>query len=432
MRSALDNILRALRYRNFRLFFMGQSISLIGTWMQQVAMSWLVYRMTGSPFMLGVVAFASQIPSLLLSPLAGVLCDRWDRHRTLIATQTLAMIQAFMITALVMTKTIAVWHIIALGVFLGSINALEIPVRQSFIIDMVEKKEILGNAIALNSFMFNMARLIGPSIAGLMIAFAGEGPCFLANGLSFLAVIAGLFMMKLQPKPHKPKKTRVMHGLMEGVRYVFGFAPIRHMLMLLSVISMMGMSYIVLMPVFAKNVLHGGPGTLGFLMAAGGIGALVATIYLASRERIIRLGRIIPVSAVIFASALVVFSFSRSLWLSILLLSISGFGFMVHMASTNTILQTIVEDDKRGRAMSFYAMAFMGVAPFGSLLAGSLADLVGVTNAIVIGGMVCIFASFIFAARVPVLKGLVKPIYDRMSLTDSVNTISEITVPPED
>lgn len=432
MKFRLKSIFRALRYRNFRLFFAGQSISLIGTWMQQVAMSWLVYRLTGSAVILGVVAFASQIPSLILSPIAGVLSDRWNRHKTLIATQTLAMIQAFIMAALVLTGTVKVWHIVALGIFLGSINALEIPVRQSFIIDMVERKEILGNAIALNSFMFNMARLVGPSIAGVLIAMLGEGPCFLANGLSFLAVIAGLLLMSLKRKSAKPKKTHVLHGLMEGVRYVFGSQPIRYMLMLLSVMSMMGMSYIVLMPVFAKNVLHGGPGTLGFLMAAGGIGALVATLFLASREKVIKLGRIIPVSAIIFAAGLILFSFTRTLWLSVIILSVSGFGFMVHMAATNTILQTIVEDDKRGRAMSFYAMAFMGVAPFGSLLAGWLTNIFGVTNAIIIGGTVCIFAALLFAAKVPLLKSLVRPIYDRISLASGVNTISELTVPPED
>ncbi len=414
------------------MFFMGQSISLIGTWMQQVAMSWLVYRMTGSAFMLGVVAFASQIPSLVLSPIAGVMCDRWDRHYTLLATQTLAMVQAFAMAILVMTGTIAVWHIILLGIVLGSINALEIPVRQSFIIDMVEKKEVLGNAIALNSFMFNMARLIGPAIAGVTIAVIGEGPCFLANGVSFIAVIAGLMMMKLEHKSHRHKKVHVLHGMMEGVRYVYGFQPIRYMLILLSIISMMGMSYIVLMPVFAKNVLHGGPDTLGLLMASGGIGALVATIYLASQEKMVRLGRIIPASAALFAAALVAFSFCRTLWLSVIVLAISGFGFMVHMAVTNTILQTIVEDDKRGRAMSFYAMAFMGVAPFGSLIAGSLANLIGVTNAIVIGGGICILASIAFASKIPLLKSLVKPIYDNMALTRSINTASEIVVPPED
>jgi MFS family permease len=288
---------------------------------------------------------------------------------------------------------------------------------------MVERKEILGNAIALNSFMFNMARLVGPSIAGVLIAVLGEGPCFLANGLSFLAVIAGLFMMRLEHRAHKPKHAHLLHGMMEGVRYVFGFAPIRYMLMLLSVISMMGMSYIVLMPVFAKNILHGGPGTLGLLMSAGGIGAIIATVFLASRENMIKLGRVIPVSAMIFAAALVLFSFSKSLWLSMALLAVSGFGFMVHMAATNTILQTIVEDDKRGRAMSFYAMAFMGVAPFGSLLAGSLANLVGVTSAIVIGGAVCIFASMVFAAKIPILKKLVRPIYDKIALSSEVNTI---------
>lgn len=433
---AFETIFRALNYRNFRIFFAGQTVSLVGTWMQQVAMSWLVYRLTNSAFILGVVGFASQIPTFILSPVAGVLTDRWDKRRMLILTQTLSMIQAFVLATLVFKGAIAVWHIIVLGVFLGAINSLDIPARQSFLIDMVERKEVLGNAIALNSLMFNMARLIGPSIAGLIIAMVGEGTCFFVNGLSFLAVILSLSLMKIIERAPKVKKSRVLYGIKEGFNYTFGFPPIRAILALLSVISLMGMSYVTLMPVFAKNVLGGGPSTLGFLMAATGIGALTATIFLASRKRVLKLGNIIPVSSSIFAVGVILFSLSRTLWVSMALLAVAGFGFMIHMASANTILQTIVDDDKRGRVMSFYTMAFMGMAPLGSLFGGTLAAWIGATNALIIGGVVCILASMVFAGRVKALKKMVHPIYERMAevsaMVTGVNMVTELTVPPED
>jgi len=390
--------------------------------MQQIAMSWLVYRLTGSALILGVVAFASQIPSFLLSPLAGVMVDRWNRHRILLVTQTLSMLQAFILAFLIFKGLIAVWHIILLGIFLGCVNSLDIPSRQSFIIDMVEKKEILGNAIAINSLMFNVARLLGPTVAGMLIAIVGEGLCFLVNGVSFLAVIICLLMMNINVRPRKYAKRRVIKELMEGVKYTFGFAPIRYILILLGSISLMGMSYVVLMPVFANQVLKGGPETLGFLMASVGVGALIGTIFLASQKKMLKLGSIIPVSSTIFSLGLILFSFSRLLWLSLVLLAFTGFGFMVNTAASNTVLQTIVEDDKRGRVMSFYTMAFMGMAPLGSLLAGIFASWIGVTNTLVVGGLSCAVVSFFFAARIKNLGELTQPIYEDLGQDSHIVT----------
>ena len=396
MNDFLKNIFRALKFRNFRLFFIGQSISLIGTWMQSIAMSWLVYRMTGSAMLLGIVGFSSQIPTFILSPFAGVFADRYNRHRIVIVTQTLAMIQAFILAGLALTGKITVWEIIALGLFLGCVNAVDIPTRQSFLIDMVEKKEMLGNAIALNSAMFNGARLIGPTVAGILVALVGEGICFLLNAISFLAVIASLLMMKLTKKEEKGHESHVMHELKEGVEYAFGSRPIRMILFLLSIISMLGMSYVVLMPVFAADIHHGGPWTLGIFMAAIGVGALIATLYLASRKTLPTLEKVIPVAATIFAGGVILFALSRVMWVSILLLVVTGFGFLATTASSNTIIQTIVDDDKRGRVMSFYAMAFMGMAPIGSLLAGALASKFGATDALLFGGFSCLFANLVF------------------------------------
>lgn len=436
MESNLKVIFHTLRYRNFRLFFAGQTVSLVGTWMQHIATGWLVYRMTNSPLLLGVVGFASQIPVLVLSPFAGVIADSSNRHRLLIVTQALAMLQALVLAALVLTGTVQVWHIIALGVFLGCINSLDIPVRQSFIVEMVEKKENLANAIALNSLMFNSARLVGPSIAGFVIAFLGEGPCFLINGISFLAVIASLLAMDVKAVHVRKKKTDMLSGVREGFSYAFGFAPIRFILSLLSVISLTGMSYVVLMPVFARDILKGGPETLGFLMASIGVGALGATLYLASRKTVVGLGRLIPASAFVFASALILFSMSRTLWISMALLGAGGFGIMVNMAASNTILQTISDDDKRGRVMSLYTMAFIGVSPFGSLAMGGLAGRIGVTNTLVMGGIVCILASAIFATKLPLLRRAIHPIYRKIGIIPEVasgmNAATGLSLPPED
>lgn len=435
--SAFKTIFHALRYRNFRIFFMGQSVSLVGTWIQFVAMSWLVYRLTGSPFMLGVVGFAGQIPTFIFSPVAGILADRWDRRKILIFTQTSAMILAFALALLTLAKIVTVWQIIVLGFLLGCVTALDIPARHSFILNMVgDKKEVLGNAIALNSLMFNAARLIGPAIAGALIAAVGEGTCFLLNAVSFLAVIASLLAMRMPASPVQAKRAHALRSLIEGVRYTFGFMPIRSVIVLLGVISLMGMSYVVLMPVFAKNILKGGPETLGFLMSSAGVGALIATFFLASRKSVVRMGYILPAASAVFAAGIAGFSFSRNVLISALLMVLAGFGFMTHMAASNIVLQTIVEDDKRGRVMSFYSMAFMGMAPLGSLLAGTLASRIGAPNTLLAGGVLCMFFSFLFARKVPVLRGSVSHIYDRLEpagpVMSGINAAAELTVPPED
>lgn len=396
MNNTIRTTFRALQYRNFRLFFAGQSISLVGTWMQSIAMSWLVYRMTGSALLLGVVGFATQIPTFILSPFFGVLADRYNRHRILILTQTLSMLQALTLAALTLIGVISVWHIIVLGIFLGCINSLDVPTRQSFIIEMVEKKEVLGNAIALNSAMFNAARLIGPTVAGILVAVVGEGICFLINGISFIAVIAGLLLMKLNRKKTPAGELNIFKELKEGVRYAFGSQSIRSILFLLSIISVMGMSYVVLMPIFAKEIHRGGAHTLGFLMATVGLGALIGTLYLASRKDHLKLEKVIPASSVIFAVGLIFFALSRFLWFSLLMLVVTGFGFMVTTASCNTVLQTNIDDDKRGRVMSLYTMAFMGMAPIGSLLAGALADKIGATDTLMMGGLLCLLATLVF------------------------------------
>ena len=399
-------------------------------------MSWLVYRLTNSPFLLGVVAFSSQIPTFILSPLAGVIADRVDRRRALVLTQTLSMFQALILAVLTLTGAIHVWHLIVLGAVLGCINSFDIPIRQAFIVEMVEKRENLGNAIALNSLMFNAARLIGPSIAGFVIAVTGEGICFLINAVSFLAVIWSLFAMDARERALPSGPADVPRQLKEGFDYTFGFAPIRYILMLLSAISLMGASYIVLMPVFARDVLKGGPGTLGLLMASAGVGAIAATIYLASRKSVVGLGKMIPICASIFAGGLIAFAFSRAQWLSCALLMISGFGFMTHMACSNTILQTIVEEDKRGRVMSFYTMSFMGTAPFGCLLAGWLASRIGATNTLILGGASCIAASAAFATKLPLIRKLIHPIYRKIGIipevASGIGAATRLSVPPED
>ncbi|MBN2413270.1 MFS transporter [candidate division KSB1 bacterium] len=432
--SGLNIIFRSLRYRNYRLFFAGQSLSLIGTWLQRIAMPWLVYSLTDSAFLLGVVGFAGQIPTFLLAPFAGVLTDRWNRYHILIATQVLAMIQALILAALFFSKTIDVWHIIFLSVMLGCINAFDIPARQSFVVEMVEKKEDLGNAIALNSSMVNGARLLGPSIAGVLIASVGEGFCFLLNGVSYLFVILSLLLMKVKSPEWETKKIEVFKELKEGFNYTFGFAPIKAIILLLGLISLMGMPYAVLMPVFAREILHGGPHTFGMLMGASGIGALIGAFYLASRKSVLGLGKVIPLSAGVFGIGLVIFSLSRVFILSLILMIITGLGMMLQMASSNTILQTIVDDDKRGRVMSFYTMAFMGTAPFGSLLAGSLASIWNAPYTLMIGGILCVLGALLFATKLAELRKTAHPIYVRLGIITEVatgiQTATELTVPP--
>ena len=415
-------VFRSLQYRNYRLFFSGQSVSLIGTWMQRIALPWLVYHMTGSAFLLGVVGFAGQIPTFLLAPFAGVLTDRWNRYRVLLVTQILSMIQAGILAWLSIAGLLDIWHIVVLSVFIGCINAFDVPSRQSFVVDMVEKKEDLGNAIALNSMMFNGARLIGPSVAGIMLTVTSEGICFLSNAVSYIFVIASLLAMHVPKKEVKRSGTHIFKELKEGLDYTFGFAPIRHLILLLSLVSLMGMSYTVLMPVYAKEILHGGSHTYGFLMGAAGSGALLGALFLASRETVIKLGRLIPASAALFGAGLIMMSFSRFFILSMVLMVFTGLGMMMHTAASNTILQTITDDDKRGRVMSFYTMAIMGTAPFGSLLAGGLAKLVGTPGTILAGGIAIIAGAIVFYKKLPELKRIIRPVYVRMGIIPEVAT----------
>lgn len=416
LHNELKNLFRSFRYRNYRLFFSGQSLSLIGTWIQRIALPWLVYRMTGSPLWLGVVSFASQIPAFVLAPYSGVMIDRWNRYRVLVGTQVLAMFQALILALLYYTNVIQIWHIIILGIFLGVINAFDMPARQSMVINMVGKREDLGNAIALNSTMVNLARLVGPSIAGILIAVTSEGFCFLFNGVSFMFVILSLLMMKLSLQRAPRKKANVLEDFKLGFRYVFGFIPFRNVILLLALVSLMGAPYAVLMPVFAREILHGSSYTYGFLMGSSGIGALIGAIYLASRKKIPGLESVIPIAAFLFGVGLFSVSFSREMIVSCMFLCVTGFGMAVGMASSNTVIQTIVDEDKRGRVMSFYYMAFIGSMPFGSLILGGVADHIGAAYAIMIGGALCITGALIFALNLRKLKKLIIPVYRRLGI----------------
>jgi MFS family permease len=414
---------RALRHRNFRLFFSGQSISLIGTWMTRIATSWLVYRLTGSALLLGVVGFVGQIPTFLLAPFAGVWVDRLDRRKVLVWTQVLAAVQSLMLAALTLTKRINIDEILILSIFQGLINAFDMPGRQAFLIEMVEDKKDLGNAIAINSSMVNVARLIGPTFAGLIIAAFGEGWCFLLDGISYLAVIASLLLMQIRPLASMvagaltgTKRSSMMVQLREGWDFVSSFVPIRSILTLFAICSLMGVPYTVLMPIFASKVLHGGPHTLGFLMGAAGTGALVAALSLAFRRSVVGLTRFLPITASVFGIGLVLFGLSHVLWLSILMMLVVGYGMMGSMAAANTIIQTLVKENMRGRVMSYYTMAFVGMAPFGSLLAGGLAHWLSAPIAIMITGSCCIAGVLWFTTQLPAMRAVMRPLYVEMGL----------------
>jgi MFS family permease len=433
--SRIGFALRALRHRNYRLFFAGQSLSLIGTWMTQVATSWLVYRLTNSALLLGLVGFSGQIPALLLAPFGGVWVDRLNRLRLLKLTQTLSMLESFALAALAFTHTINIWNIIALTAFQGAVNALDMPGRQSFLVEMIEDRGDLANAIALNSSMVNGSRLIGPSIAGVIIAISGEKWCFLIDGFSYLAVIASLFMMHVSSRPIARKETSVFHELKTGWNYVAGFSPIRSILILLACVSLVGMPYVVLMPVFAGSVLHGGAHTLGFLTATSGLGALASAIVLAMRKSVVGLGRWIAVCASLFGAGLIGFGLSRWLWLSLPLILVTGFCMMQQMAASNTIMQTIVDEDKRGRVMSFYTMAFIGMMPFGSLMAGGLANAIGAPRTVMIGGALCMICAGWFATQLKEIRRQVRPIYVELGIlpevASAIQTASVLQTPPE-
>ncbi|HCC48739.1 MAG TPA: MFS transporter [Elusimicrobia bacterium] len=413
-RSKLALLLRAFKYRNYRLFFSGQLVSLIGTWMQTVALSWLIYRLTGSPLLLGVTAFAAQVPTLLLAPFTGPAADRFDRRSILLLTQSLSMLQSLALALLVLFGSPQPWQIIALASLLGVINAFDMPARQSFIIQLVEKREDLANAIALNSSMFNSARLIGPSVAGIFIAAFGEGACFLINSLSYLAVIAALAAMKIKPAAAGPRKSR--GGFAEGLKYVSGFPPIKYIMLMLAVGSLLGMPYAVLMPAYVRDILHGGPRTLGFLMGASGVGAVLGALRLALRRNPAGLEREIAVYTGIFGLGLTAFSFSSDFVFSAPLLALSSFGMVSFFASSNTVIQTLVEDDKRGRVMALHSVAFMGMAPFGSLLAGLAAARLGPARAMTLSGLCVLAAAAVFASRRKLISEHAAPVYTRLGM----------------
>jgi len=400
--TALPATLRALRHRNFQLFFSGQLISLIGTWMQTVAQAWLVYRLTGSSLLLGSVGFASQFPVFLVAPLGGIVADRYDKQRVVIGTQTVSMILAFILSLLTLTGAIQVWHIFVLAASLGVVNAFDIPGRQAFLVDMVGKDDLM-NAIALNSSMFNGARIIGPAIAGILVARIGEGWCFCANAISYIAVIAGLMCMRVQHRPQRKDASPIAH-LLEGFRFVRHTRPIRAILLLLGLISLVAMPYTVLMPIFADKILHGGARGLGILMGATGVGALLGALTLAAKRGVYGLGRWVAIACGGFGVSLILFAFSQRFWLSAALLLPVGFCMMLQMSSSNTLIQSMVPDELRGRVMAVYSMMFMGMAPFGAFLGGALADKLGAPITVSMGAVACIGGAAIFWMRLPQIR----------------------------
>ncbi len=412
----LSHAWRALRHRNFRLFFGGQTISLIGTWMTRVATSWLVYRLTKSSLLLGTVGFAGQIPTFLLAPLAGVIVDRIDRRKVLVWTQTLAMVQSLALAWLTLSHRINIAEVLVLSATQGIINAFDMPARQSFMIRMVEDRADLSNAIAINSSMVNTARLVGPSLAGLLIAATNEGWCFLVDGVSYIAVIASLLMMRIQHEQLEHAGTTMVEQLRQGWDYVASSLPIRSILLLFALISLMGWPFMVLMPIFAAQVLHGGPHTLGFLMGAVGVGSLVSALSLVVRRSVRGLLKVIPIGAAVFGGGLVAFGISRSLWFSIPMMFVTGYGMMQGVTTSNTILQTLVDEKMRGRVMSYYTMAFVGMAPFGSLLAGALAHAIGAPRTVIISGVACILGSVWFWSRMRAIRTDMRPIYQRLGI----------------
>jgi len=407
---------RAMRHRNFKLFVSGQSVSLIGTWMTRIATSWLVYRLTGSALLLGVVGFSGQILTFVLAPFAGVLIERMDRRKLLVWTQALAAAQSLLMAGLTLARIITIREIIALSALQGLINAFDMPGRQSFLVQMVEDKQDLGNAIAINSSMVNLARLVGPALAGLVIAWVGEGYCFLIDGISYFAVIASLLMMVVTPAEVRRATTTMVEQLVEGWSYVTTFRPIRTILLLFSLTSLMGFPFMVLLPIFAAKVLHGGPHTLGFLTGASGVGALVSAVSLALRRTVRGLTTMIQISALMFGAGLIAFGLSHTLWLSMLFMLVTGFGMMQGLAASNTVIQTLVPEEMRSRVMSYYTMAFVGMAPFGSLLAGFMAHHIGAPHTVMVTGAACVVGAIWFTTQLPSVRKVMRPIYLEMGI----------------
>ena len=415
--SRVQWIFRSLHYRNFKLFFMGQGISLIGTWMQMIAAGWLAYDLTaGEPegvraIWLGVVAFASRIPTFLLAPLAGVFVDRWDRRQLIIITQILAMIQAALLAVLTLMHTITLGQLIVLSFMLGLVNAFDVPARQSFVIEMVDKPRDLNNAIALNSMMVNGARIVGPAIGGVLLKVLGVGFCFLVNAASYVAVIAALLAMRVKPSGRRIATGNILLNLTEGMHYAFGFAPVRNVLILLALVSLSGASYTVLLPVFSQQVLHQGSGLYALLFASAGFGALAGAMFLAMRESVRGLSLWIAMAPAIMGLGLIGLGLSRWVWVSLLVMPVIGFGLLVQMAASNTLIQTLVEDHMRGRVMSLYSMAFMGMVPLGGLLAGLMARLIGAPAAVVVNGLWCVVGSILFFNQLQAFRRQIHPVY---------------------
>jgi MFS family permease len=402
---------RALRHRNYRLFFSGQLISLVGTWMQGIAESWLVYRLTGSAALLGVAGFASQIPVLFLATIGGSVADRYNRHRILVVTQTASMILPLTLAALVFSGRVQVWHVFALAAGLGIVNAFDVPARQSFVVEMVGREDLV-NAIALNSSIVNAARAIGPAIAGVLMAAVGEGWCFLINGVSYIAVITGLLMMKLPPRLQTSRPPAALAHATHGFRYVRATTPVRGLLLMVALVSFAGMPYSTLMPIFAQDILHGGARGLGLLMASAGVGSLCGALALASRSTVRGLGRVVGASALVFGLALSLFAMSRVYWLSAALLFVVGMSMITQAASTNTLIQSMVPDSVRGRVMAIYAMSFMGMAPIGALVEGWIAERIGAPYTVMIGGCVCVAGAIVFNVRLPRLRAMARQLIE--------------------
>jgi len=423
-------LFRALRHKNYRLFFGGQGISVIGTWMQGTALGWVIRDMTGNDalFWLGFIPAIGQLPTCGLPLLTGVLADRWNRRKILLVTQSLAMVQALVLAILMYTHVLGIGHIIMLAVAIGLINSFDIPTRQSFTIDMVEDRADLGNAIALNSSLVNGARIIGPAIGGYLLGEVGAASCFFLNAASYLAVIYALAAMKVPARQGPPTAHHVLHDLKEGFRYATGSRPIRTVLMLIALISFMGVSYGTLMPAVARDVLHVGPHKFGAMYSAVGLGALGGAVFLASRKTVRGMKTTIAITTCVFGIGLVLFALVPSLglpmpwdyWLSMPLLVVVGLGFMITMSASNTFLQAIVDDDKRGRVMSFWTMSFMGMVPLGSLYTGLMASTIGSMHTILIGGMACVLGGVVFSTRLPMLRRLTHPIYISKGLIPQV------------
>lgn len=418
---------RSLKYHNYRLFFIGQGLSLIGTWMQQVAVSWLVYRLSHSPAALGAVAFAGQAPVFLLAPVGGIAADRCSKHRILLLTQILSMVQAAVLAALVLSGTAQVWQIGLLSLMLGTINAFDMPTRHAFVIEMIEDNADLGNAIALNSSMFNGARLAGPALAGVVISIFGEGLCFVLNAVSYLAVIGSLLRMKIGRFEPPSKPVHPLVQLKAGFAYVYRFSPVKSVIGFIAAMSLVGMPYAVLLPILAKTVLGGGPQTYGLLTGSAGAGALIGALYMAARKTVVGLGRMLVFGGSLFGVSLLALSAAQTVWASMGLLVLCGFGMMVLMAGCNTILQTMVDDNKRGIVMSIYMMALIGMAPLGSLAAGFMAHQLGMHQTLLIGGFLCLLTSGLFGWRLPRLREMVRPVYIKKGIIRPVADCSENT-----